>query len=77
MDEKFAAIPLNNARMLCIGSITRAETREVQEAGVLIDGRGYYLFIASSERPREPIEVLAKFFSPDQAESAAALFPVG
>lgn len=77
MDENFAAIPLNNARVLCIGGITRAEAREAEEAGVDVDGRGYYLFIASSERPREPIEILAKFFSPDQAESAAALFPIG
>lgn len=75
MDEKFASIPLNNSRVLCIGGITAAEAREAAEAGLSVDGRGYYLFIASSERPWEPIEILARFFSPDQAESAAALFP--
>lgn len=76
MSERFAAIPLSNARLLCIGGITRSESREAAATGLNVDDSGYYLFLASADRPSEPIEILAKFLSPDQAERAADLFPV-
>lgn len=75
MSEKFATIPLSNARVLCIGGITRAEAREAVASGLNVDDFGYYLFLASADRPSEPIEILAKFLSPDQAERVADLFP--
>lgn len=76
MSEKFAAIPLSNARILCIGSITRVEAREASSSGLNVDEFGYYLFLASADRPSEPIEILAKFLSSEHAERAADFFPV-
>lgn len=71
----FAAIPLNNTSVLCIGGITSAEASEAKEDGIDADGNGYYLFLASADRPKEPIKLLAKFFSVAHAEEAARLFP--
>ncbi len=71
----FAAIPLGNSSLLCIGGITESEAVEVREGGVETDGRGFYLFLASAERPNSPIRVLAKFFSAAEAEEVAKLFP--
>jgi hypothetical protein len=44
------------------------------EDGADIDGQGYYLFLASAEEPKQPIRLLAKFFSAMEAEAAARLF---
>jgi hypothetical protein len=67
MDEYFAATPVTNATMLCVGSITRSETETAREMGLDIDGKGYYLFLANEARPEQPIELLAKFFSESEA----------
>lgn len=74
MDEHFAAFVISNATMLCIGGITRAEAEMAIEDGADIDGQGYYLFLASAEEPKQPIRLLAKFFSAMEAEAAARLF---
>ncbi len=71
----FAAIPLNNSSVLCIGGITKAEAIDAEGGGIEIDGSGYYLFLASADKPKEPIRLLAKFFSVAHAEEAARLFP--
>ena len=75
MDMNFAAIPLSNATMLCIGGITRTEAKEASSVGVEIEDSGFFLFLAAADNPTEPIEILAKFFSSEQAERAASLFP--
>jgi hypothetical protein len=63
MDEYFAAMPINNATVLCVGGVTRAEVAQAQDSGIDIDGHGYYLFLANASEPRQPIQLLAKFFS--------------
>lgn len=75
MSETFASIPVTNSRLLCIGGVTRAEAQEARAAGVEIDGSGFYLFVASEADPSTPIEVLARFFSAEQAERAVDLIP--
>ena len=76
MSRYFAAIPVSNARLLCVGGISEREVADARESDLDLDGSGYYLFLANADRPSEPIEILAKFFSPDQAEHAASLLPV-
>jgi hypothetical protein len=67
VDEYFAATPVTNATVLCVGSITRSETEAARESGLEIDGKGYYLFLADESRPEQPVELLAKFFSESEA----------
>ncbi len=74
MDDRFAAIPVSNSKMLCVGGITRAETEAANGDGLDIDGRGYYLFIANERDPSEPIQILARFFTAIEAEIAARAF---
>jgi hypothetical protein len=73
MDEYFAAIPVNNATVLCVGGVTRAEAQQAQDSGIPIDGHGYYLFLANVSEPRQPIQLLAKFFSEFEAGRIARL----
>ena len=73
MDEYFAAMPVTNATMLCVGGVTRTEAEQARSDGVEIDGRGYYLFLANASAPREPIQLLAKFFSEFEAGRFARL----
>lgn len=73
MDEFFAALPITNAKVLCIGGITRAEAEAAKSSGADVDGRGYYLFLADESAPREPISVLAKFLSESEASKAMRL----
>jgi len=73
MDEYFATTPITNATLLCVGGITRAETEAAKDAGLPIDGAGYYLFLADESRPEQPIEILAKFFSESEASRIARL----
>jgi hypothetical protein len=63
MDEYFAALPLGNATVLCVGGVTRKEAEQARDGGLSVDGTGYYLFLANASDPRQPIQVLAKFFS--------------
>jgi hypothetical protein len=58
MDEYFAAIPIGNATLLCVGGVTQKEAEQAR-----LDGTGYYLFLASASDPRQPIQILAKFLS--------------
>ena len=74
MDEYFASSPITNATLLCVGGITRAETAAALDAGLQIDGTGYYLFLADESQPQQPIEILAKFFSEAEASRVARLF---
>lgn len=74
MDEYFAGTKLNNATVLCVGAVTRAEATAAKEAGLDIDGRGYYLFLADESQPEQPIEILARFVSEAGASRLARLF---
>jgi hypothetical protein len=74
-DERFfATMPLSNRMVLCVGGITRRETIQAQDDGVDVEGKGYYLFLASANQPKNPIRLLAKFFTPLEAEAAVRLF---
>ncbi len=74
MDEYFAATPITNATVLCVGGITRAEADAARDDGVDVDGRGYYLFLADEAAPERPIEILAKVVSDGAAARLAQLF---
>jgi hypothetical protein len=74
MHDLFSSLPLSNSTMLCIGAISRLETKMAQEEGISVDGRAYYLFLAKADRPKNPIKLLAQFFSPAEAEEAIRLF---
>jgi hypothetical protein len=74
MDEYFAAFPITNATMLCVGGITRAEAERCRDDGQNVDGGGYYLFLARQGESRQPIRLLAKFLSSSEAEETARLF---
>jgi hypothetical protein len=73
--ETLATVAVSNSKRLCIGGVTRREANEAKAAGLDVDPAGIYLFLASDSDPKSPIEVLAKFFTVDQAERAAALLP--
>lgn len=73
MDEYFASIPVSNSTVACVGGITRNEMAAAQDDGLLVDGTGYYLFLANQDAPKQPIEILAKFISEAQAERFARL----
>ncbi len=75
MQEIFTSIAIKNSKILCVGSITRKESKEAKASGIDADHNGLYLFLASESEPTSPIEILAKFFSIEQAERAAELFP--
>lgn len=74
MEEYFASIPLSNSSVLCVGGITRSEAEKAKEEGLPIDGVGYYLFVASQDDPRKPIEILAKLVSEMSADKLRRLF---
>lgn len=76
MQDYFAAVPLSNASLLCVGGITRGETEKAAEDGMLIDGFGYYLFLARQSDPTRPIEILAKFATEAAAERLVRLMSV-
>jgi len=67
MEDDFAAIPVSNATLLCIGGISNAETIRAREDGMELDGFGYYLFLADEANPTHPIEIIAKLISDDAA----------
>lgn len=73
MDEIVGAVPVSNSATLCIGGITGAEAKRAREAGHDLDGTGYYLFLASEDDPKKPIEVLAKLWSASAAERLARI----
>ena len=73
MDEYFAALPINNATVLCVGGVTRAEAEQARDGGIEADGYGYYLFLANAAEPKQPIQLLAKFFSEFEAGRIARL----
>jgi hypothetical protein len=60
MDEYFAAMPITNATMLCIGGITRREAEMEQNDDIPIDGKGYYLFLADETEPKRPIHFFGR-----------------
>lgn len=67
MSEEFASLPLGNAMVLCVGGITRTEAEAAENDSSEIDGHGVYLFLADESSPRQPVQLLAKFFSPYEA----------
>jgi len=73
--ELFASFPVQNSRVLCIGGITRKEAKEASASGIQADSNGWYLFLASESEPTSPVEILAQFFSIEQAERAAEMLP--
>lgn len=75
MSDLFASIPVKNSRVLCVGGITTRESTEALTAGFQAEPSGIYLFLASACEPSTPIEILAKFFSVEQAERAAENLP--
>lgn len=77
MDEYFAAAPLGNSRVLCVGGITRAETEAARSDGIDVDGKGYYLFLADESEPHKPIEMLGTLLSPMHAARFASLLTMG
>jgi hypothetical protein len=74
MSDYFAAMPASNSSVLCVGSITRSEAACAKLDGFDIDTHGYYLFLARHDDPAEPIHILARFFTPLEAERAARIF---
>ncbi len=68
MSMHLAAMPLTNATVVCVGGITMAEAENARADGHDVDGFGYYLFLADEIAPEKPIQILAKFFSPEEAE---------
>ncbi len=77
MDEYFAAAPMGNSRVLCVGGITRTEAEASQNDGNPVDGAGYYLFVADESEPHKPIELLGKILSPLHAARLAGLLTMG
>jgi hypothetical protein len=73
MEEYFSCLPVSNSTSLCVGAITNAEVDRARADGAEYDGKGYYLFLASSAEPKGPIEILAKFATADAAEKLARL----
>jgi hypothetical protein len=71
MDMHLAAMPLTNATFVCVGGITAAEAENARSDGYDVDGFGYYLFLAEETAPEKPIQVLAKFYSSDEATAFA------
>jgi hypothetical protein len=71
MDEHFAALPITNATMLCVGGVTRSEADRARDEGLDVDGTGYYLFLAKEGERKHPIKILAKFFSEIEAQTFA------
>lgn len=74
MDEYFASLPMVGSTVLCVGGITRNEASGADAHGAGIDGFGYYLFLADESSPEKPVEILAKFLSPSEAQRIATLF---
>jgi hypothetical protein len=74
MSRHFATLPVSNTTSLCIGGVTRNEAAEARAEGLPVEDDGFYLFLASSNEPSRPIEILARFFSVDQAERLMAHF---
>jgi hypothetical protein len=73
MDEYFAAMPVNNATVLCVGGITHKEAERARDLGLEVDGHGYYLFLANASEPNQPVQLLAKLFSELEAGRLARL----
>ncbi len=73
MEEYFGSVPVSNSTILCVGGITNAEADRAKEEGLELDGRGYYLFLASNAEPNKPIEILAKFATNSAAEKLARM----
>lgn len=71
MSMQLATMPATNATIICVGGITSAEAEDAQADGHDVDGLGYYLFLAKEDEPLKPIRLLAKFFSPSEAEAFA------
>ena len=68
MSELFCGISVRNSRVLCVGGVTNKEAKEAAASGIDVDPSCYYLYLASADDPSSPIEILARFFSADQAE---------
>jgi len=75
MSVLFSGISVRNSRVLCVGEVTSKEAKEARASGIEVDPSSFYLYLASEDDPTAPIEILARFFSADQAERAAEMFP--
>ncbi len=67
MEEYYFEMPVTNSKVLCVGSITRAESETSDHDAEFCDGYGYYLFFADAEAPRSDIQIVAKLLSEDAA----------
>ena len=54
-----------------MGGITTRETEAARDDGLEVSGDGYYLFLAEVGAPQTPVQLLAKFFSPFEADAFA------
>jgi hypothetical protein len=66
MDEFFASKPATNDSYLCVGPLTKAETADVQEAGIG-NGLGYYLYVSGIDSKQGAVEVLGRLGGEDAA----------
>jgi hypothetical protein len=66
MDEFFASKPATNDSYLCVGPLTKAETADVQEAGIG-NGLGYYLYVSQIDSKQGAVEVLGRLGGEDAA----------
>ena len=73
MDEYFGAMNVTNAKVLCVGGITRKEAEAARGDGLDIDGTGYYIFLADQSAPKAPVQILGQLFSPLHAAALSRL----
>jgi hypothetical protein len=66
MDEFFASKPATNDSYLCVGPLTKAETIDIQEAGIG-NGLGYYLYVSPIDSKQGAVEVLGRLGGEDAA----------
>jgi hypothetical protein len=70
MEEYYCDIPLTNAKVLCIGSITSREAATLEPD--FCDGTGTYLYLADASDLRGEVEVIARVVSEEAAERLRA-----
>jgi len=68
MEVFCADVMLSNSKLLCIGGeLPRESVDAVQQYATFCDGFGYYLCVADASRPRDAVNILAKFTSEEAA----------
>lgn len=54
VDEVFGVTTLSNSSVLCVGSITRKESKSARKNGFEAHGTDYFLFLASQSKSQKP-----------------------